>query len=292
MLAGVGYVLMGAGIPLHIPGVLDALRAPCGRVQAGGDRARKRRIRTRRCASIRPICRGPASSAAPAQVSGHRLLEHAGHHHAAPGQRPRRRFGDREPDGGRTQCAAARQAAAERRRRAGLWRARSGEHSRSCARWAFPSGWRAAMATRKSCARRWSRARRACRWEPRLPSAGNPGMRPDLKKRLIGPGVAGSGRGVYRSAGLADGISVQGCAARRHVFRVRRLSGAEAGLRSGLSARAVRRADGNIGYRCSAEPVEITWPRAARSRRRWPQVPVQCADGQYRPRADAQGRLR
>ena len=24
MLAGVGYVLMGAGIPLHIPGVLDA----------------------------------------------------------------------------------------------------------------------------------------------------------------------------------------------------------------------------------------------------------------------------
>ena len=27
MLAGVGYVLMGAGIPLHIPGVLDALAA-------------------------------------------------------------------------------------------------------------------------------------------------------------------------------------------------------------------------------------------------------------------------
>ena len=27
MLAGVGYVLMGAGIPLHIPGVLDAFAA-------------------------------------------------------------------------------------------------------------------------------------------------------------------------------------------------------------------------------------------------------------------------
>ena len=27
MLAGVGYVLMGAGIPLHIPGVLDAFVA-------------------------------------------------------------------------------------------------------------------------------------------------------------------------------------------------------------------------------------------------------------------------
>jgi nitronate monooxygenase len=35
MLAGVGYVLMGAGIPLHIPGVLDALAAHhAGRVQA------------------------------------------------------------------------------------------------------------------------------------------------------------------------------------------------------------------------------------------------------------------
>ena len=35
MLAGVGYVLMGAGIPLHIPGVLDAFAAHhAGRVQA------------------------------------------------------------------------------------------------------------------------------------------------------------------------------------------------------------------------------------------------------------------
>ena len=37
MLAGVGYVLMGAGIPLHIPGVLDAFAAGRpGRVQALG----------------------------------------------------------------------------------------------------------------------------------------------------------------------------------------------------------------------------------------------------------------
>ena len=35
MLAGVGYVLMGAGIPLHIPGVLDNYAAHAvGRVQA------------------------------------------------------------------------------------------------------------------------------------------------------------------------------------------------------------------------------------------------------------------
>jgi nitronate monooxygenase len=31
MLAGVGYVLMGAGIPLHVPGVLDRLAEPPAR---------------------------------------------------------------------------------------------------------------------------------------------------------------------------------------------------------------------------------------------------------------------
>ena len=37
MLAGVGYVLMGAGIPLHIPGVLDMLHQAASRVQADGN---------------------------------------------------------------------------------------------------------------------------------------------------------------------------------------------------------------------------------------------------------------
>ena len=47
MLAGVGYVLMGAGIPLHIPGVSGRLcGASCGGVQAAGDgRAAPGRIR-------------------------------------------------------------------------------------------------------------------------------------------------------------------------------------------------------------------------------------------------------
>ena len=44
--------------------------------------------------------------------------------------------------------------------------------------WAFRSGWRAAMATRRSCARPWSRARRASRWAPLLRSAGSPACAP------------------------------------------------------------------------------------------------------------------
>jgi nitronate monooxygenase len=49
MLAGVGYVLMGAGIPLHIPGVLDAFVAQHAaeyKLMVAG---------ARRCGSIRPI---------------------------------------------------------------------------------------------------------------------------------------------------------------------------------------------------------------------------------------------
>ena len=113
MLAGVGYVLMGAGIPLHIPGVLDAFAAHhaaeyklavTGAAQEPGHADALRSGR---------LCGGSASAAASASLSGHRLLQHAGHHHAAAGQRPRGRIGDRKPDGGRTQCAAARQTAAQ-----------------------------------------------------------------------------------------------------------------------------------------------------------------------------------
>ena len=45
------------------------------------------------------------------------------------------------------------------------------------------------------------------------------GMRTDLKKTLLAQAVAGTGKGVYRSAGVADGISVQGGAACGDVLR-------------------------------------------------------------------------
>ena len=69
MLAGVGYVLMGAGIPLHIPGVLDAFAAhhaaeyklgSGGRAAGAGyaDAASIRRITSRgRC----PLLHRPSS---------------------------------------------------------------------------------------------------------------------------------------------------------------------------------------------------------------------------------------
>ncbi len=69
MLAGVGYVLMGAGIPLHIPGVLDNYAAgrsaerACrhGRARRAGPRCdsarrRQRRPQHGRAVRRRPVC--------------------------------------------------------------------------------------------------------------------------------------------------------------------------------------------------------------------------------------------
>jgi len=85
MLAGVGYVLMGAGIPLHIPGVLDnfAANRPAeyklavtGAVPDQGEDTMMRF--------------DPADYA---EFPRHRLLQHPGHHHAPPRLRPRQRTG-------------------------------------------------------------------------------------------------------------------------------------------------------------------------------------------------------
>jgi len=60
MLAGVGYVLMGAGIPLHIPGVLDAFAAHQAaeyRLAVTGAAHGQSAIWTRQCGSIRPTTR-------------------------------------------------------------------------------------------------------------------------------------------------------------------------------------------------------------------------------------------
>jgi NAD(P)H-dependent flavin oxidoreductase YrpB (nitropropane dioxygenase family) len=55
MLAGVGYVLMGAGIPLHIPGVLDAFAAQHPAEYRLSGHRRGPGCRTRPCASIPQI---------------------------------------------------------------------------------------------------------------------------------------------------------------------------------------------------------------------------------------------
>ncbi len=173
MLAGVGYVLMGAGIPLHIPGVLDAFvaqhaaeyRLASNRRGAGArhdDASRSGRIRRR-----------PPARAAPAKVSRHRLLKHAGHHHAAPGQRTRRRPRDRKP---RRRAATMRRLAANSSSTPPASPSMASAIRSilpSCETLAFPSGWQAATEMPESFARRWSRARPECRWELHLRSAAN-----------------------------------------------------------------------------------------------------------------------
>ena len=82
-------------------------------------------------------------------------------------------------------------------------------------------------------------------------------MRADLKKSLVAQAVDRHRRGLYRSAGLAHRLSVQGCAAwkalRRHcrIYQERKRVCDLGYLREPYAG-----PDGKIGYRCSAEPVE------------------------------------
>ena len=97
MLAGVGYVLMGAGIPLHIPGVLDAFAAHHMaeyKLQVTGAGAE---MDTFMRLDPADYAEGPLPDSAPSPFSGHRLLQHSGHHHAAPRQWPGKWICDREP---------------------------------------------------------------------------------------------------------------------------------------------------------------------------------------------------
>ena len=98
MLAGVGYVLMGAGIPLHIPGVLDAFAAQHAAEYrlaiTGASQSQFGESRYADAARSGRICRGTTACAQPAQISGHCFVKHAGRDHAAPRKRPRRRAGD------------------------------------------------------------------------------------------------------------------------------------------------------------------------------------------------------
>ncbi len=160
---GVGYVLMGAGIPLHIPGVLDAFAAQHAAeyklMISGTAQGRLADIDTPMRLDPAEYAEGPlpvlSRPSFLAIVSSNTLATTMLRRASG----TRQWVGDREPYGRRPQCASARQAATECRRRAGLRRARSGQYCRNCARWAFPSGWPAATETRPSCAKRWNRAR-------------------------------------------------------------------------------------------------------------------------------------
>ena len=179
MLAGVGYVLMGAGIPLHIPGVLGRLcGAPSGRVQAGGHRRALRMQDTAMHFDPADYVEGPLPV-----LDRPRFLAIVSSNTLATTML-RRASGRVDglvietPHGRRTQCAAARQAAAQRRRRAGLWRARPGRYRGIARAGRSLLAGRRLRQCRRACARRSSRARPACRWARPSPSAKSPACVP------------------------------------------------------------------------------------------------------------------
>ena len=87
MLAGVGYVLMGAGIPLKIPGDPRRVRQPRARdVSALRGRRAGRRRHDHALHAARVHGGRPAPARAPALSADHRV-EHPGRHDAEEGQR-------------------------------------------------------------------------------------------------------------------------------------------------------------------------------------------------------------
>ena len=116
MLAGVGYVLMGAGIPLHIPGVLDAFAAHHSaehKLQVTG--ALPGAEDTQMHLDPADYAEGPVPILHRPRFPGHCLVKYAGGNHAAAGRRPSGRICDRRrPTAGRAQRPSARKAAVER----------------------------------------------------------------------------------------------------------------------------------------------------------------------------------
>ena len=119
------------------------------------------------------------------------------------------------------------------------------------------------------------------------------GMRQDLKTDTAGAGYGRHREGVYRSAGVAHGISVQSCAACRVRIPMRAWRTPEPGCAiSAISASRMRLTSEKIGYRCSAEPVANYVAKGGKIEDTvGRKCLVQCADGKHRPRADAQGRF-
>ena len=157
MLAGVDYVLMGAGIPREIPHLLDCLAAGLpatihvdvhGATEQHARRHRPGRVVRRRAAGARA-----------AAVPRDRLVRHP---RGVPGPRrgdPARRVRRRRPRRRRPQRSAARQDGARRRGRAGLRPARRCRTSPAWPSWACRSGSPARTARR-------TRSPRPCRPAP------------------------------------------------------------------------------------------------------------------------------
>ena len=168
---------------------------------------------------------------------------------------PRRWPGHREPHRRRAQCAAARQTACSTPTASLSMASATRSILPDCARWAFLSGWPAATATRKSLRYALDQGAAGVQVGTAFAFSEESGMRPDLKNELLAQAVTSSG--VVFTDPLASPTGFP--------FKVAQLQGsysdpavAEARTRVcdiGLLRESYIQPNGNIGYRCSAEPV-------------------------------------
>jgi nitronate monooxygenase len=177
MLAGVGYVLMGAGIPLHIPGVLDAFvahHAAQYKLTVTGavvgqdtqmhldpaDFAEGPLLILHRPRFLAIVSSNTLATTMLRRASGKvdgLVIESptAGGHNA--------------PPRGKLQLNAAGEPVYGQRDQVDI---------QELGRWASPSGWRVGMGTPPSCARHWNWARQAFRWGRHSRSLRNPACVP------------------------------------------------------------------------------------------------------------------
>ena len=255
MLAGVDYVLMGAGIPREIPGVLDALaRARAGAAASSTSKATPRRSPS--CSTFDPREHwAPHGGADAAALPGDRLGA----------TRSRRRWRARRAGAWTASSSRARPPAATTRRRAASRasttdgepmygeRDRGGPREDARAR-ASRSGWLAARASPEPCAPRSPRG---------AGSAGRNALRllrlnPDSPRRSEQAVLAGIAAGAARVR-TDPRASPTG-----YPFKVVEVGGtrrarttpASACATSAICARPIAAPTGKLGYRCPAEPVE------------------------------------
>ena len=288
MLAGVGYVLMGAGIPLHIPGVLDAFAAHhaaeyrlavTGAAQGQiADQDTQMRLDPAEYAEgPLPVLHRPRFLAivssntlaatmlrrANGRVDG-LVIESptAGGHNAPPRGKLQLNAAGEPVYGERDQVNIAELRALG----VPFWLA-GGYGNPAKLREALEQG---AAGVQVGTAFAFSR---------------ESGMRPDLKNSAAGPGRdAGTGEVFTDPLASPTGFpfkvaQLEGTSSNPSVYQERKRVCDLGYLREPYAA-----GEGKIAYRCSAEPVETYRGQGRQDRGHGgPQVPVQRAAGQYRP---------
>ena len=163
MLAGVGYVVMGAGIPLKIPGVLDRYvehqpaeyTVHVHGAQEGDDNTMRFDPREYMSVELGPLSRPKFLPIVSSNTLATTILKKANGRVDGLVIETRTAGGHNAPPRGKLQLSepASRSMASGTR-----------STSPSCVSWACRSGWPEDMGIPRRCGRRWRRELRACRW--------------------------------------------------------------------------------------------------------------------------------